>query len=303
MAADVLPSVPMSASDIILITGASGRIGTRTAELLARGGHKLRLMSREPDRVPRLDNAEVVPGDFADPESLKNAFAGVKTALLISASGEPGQRARLHTNAFDAAAAADVDHLVYLSLQGAAPDSKYPFSRDHFLSEQHLALTGLPCTVLRNAYYLDMFLEKFDPEGVVRGPAGEGRGAFVSREDVARTAAAVLPHPPGGIHDVTGPEALSIAAVADRLSAVAGRPLRYQDESAETTRKRLSRHEATAWRVDLAVGWFEAIAAGELKHASDTVLRFTGTPPLTIEDYFRRFPHRLWPLHPAKIPA
>ncbi len=55
--------------------------------------------------------------------------------------------------------------------------------------------------------------------------------------------------------------------------------------------------------MDLTIGWFEAIAAGELKPASDTVLRFTGAAPLAIEDYFHGFPQRLWPLHPAKIPA
>ncbi|HMF74692.1 MAG TPA: hypothetical protein VK604_03425 [Bryobacteraceae bacterium] len=67
---------------------------------------------------------------------------------------------------------------------------------------------------------MDMFLEQFGADGVVRGPAQQGRGAFVSREDAARTAAAVVLQKPGGIHDVTGPEALSVADVATRLSAV-----------------------------------------------------------------------------------
>jgi uncharacterized protein YbjT (DUF2867 family) len=77
-----------------------------------------------------------------------------------------------------------------------------------------------------------MFLEKFDVEGVMRGPANETRGAFVSREDAARTAAAVLANPPGGTHDVTGPEALSLAEVARRFSVLTGRQLRYQSEPA-----------------------------------------------------------------------
>ncbi len=138
-----------------------------------------------------------------------------------------------------------------------------------------------------------MFLEKLDAEGVVRGPAQQGRGAFVSREDVARTAAAVLRKQPGGIHDVTGPEALSVADIARRLSTLVGRQFRYQDESADLARQRLSRLEPLAWRVDLSVGWFEAIAAGELKRTSDTVLGFTGMAPLTLEDYFRAFPELL----------
>jgi uncharacterized protein YbjT (DUF2867 family) len=282
---------------MILITGASGRVARRTAELLARDGHRLRLMTRNPARAPKLTEAETVRGDFAEPATLKDAFAGVSAALVISASGEPGERARLHRNAFQAAAQARVAHVVYLSLQGAAPDSKYPFSRDHSLSEQFLFAAGLPCTVLRNAFYMDMFLEKFDAGGVVRGPARQGRGAFVSREDVARTAAAVLLKQPGGTYDVTGPEALSVAGIAGRLSPLVGRQLRYEDESADAARERLSKLEPLAWRVELSVGWFLAIAAGELERTSDTILRFTGTPPLTLEAYFRAFPELLRALH------
>ena len=284
-------------SDVILITGASGRVGRRTAELLARDGHRLRLMTRSPRHAPKLAEAETVRGDFAEPATLRDAFAGVSAALVVSASGEPGERARLHRNAFQAAAHAGVGHVVYLSLQGAAADSKYPFSRDHSVSEQFLFAAGVPCTVLRDAFYLDMFLENFDAGGVIRGPARQGRGAFVSREDVARTAAAVLLKQPGGTYDVTGPEALSVAEIASRLSTLVGRQLRYEDESADAARERLSRLEPLAWRVDLSVGWFEAIAAGELKRTSDTVLDFTGTAPLTLEDYFRAFPELLRALH------
>jgi NAD(P)H dehydrogenase (quinone) len=285
---------------MILITGASGRVARRAAELLGRSGHRLRLMTRSPQCAPKLADAETVRGDFAEPATLEEAFAGVTTALVVSGSGQPGERARLHSHAFQSAAQARVRHVVYLSLQGAAPDSKYPFSRDHYLSEKYLLATGLPCTVLRNAFYMDMFLEKFDAGGVVRGPAGQGRGAFVSREDVARTAAAALLNPPGGIHDVTGPEALSVADVARRLSPLVRRELRYAEEPADVTRARLSQRERLAWRVDLSVGWFEAVAAGELARTSDTVLRFTGKPALKPEDYFQAFPELLRPLYPAQ---
>jgi NAD(P)H dehydrogenase (quinone) len=254
-------------------------------------------MTRSPQGAPKLAEVETVRGDFSEPATLKDAFVGVSTALVVSASGEPRERAKQHRNAFQAAAQAGVGHVVYLSLQGAAPDSKYPFSRDHYLSEQYLFATGLPSTVLRNAFYVDMFLDKFDAQGVVRGPAKQGRGAFVSREDVARTAAAVMRKPPGGIFDVTGPEALSVADIARRLSTLVGRQLRYEDEPAETARERLRRLEPLAWRIDLSVGWFEAIAAGELKRTNDTILRFTGTAPLTLEDYFRAFPELLRALH------
>lgn len=281
---------------MILITGASGRIGRRTAELLEDCTHGLRLMSRNPDSVPRIAGAQVVCGDFADPSTLDPAFRGIEIAFVISASGKPGERALLHRNAFEAAVRAHVGHIVYLSLQGSGPDSRFPFSRDHYLSEQYLAASGIPFTVLRAAFYMDMFVGLFDASGVVRGPAEQGSGAFVSREDVARTAAAVMVSPPGGIYDVTGPEALGIADVAHRLSKLVECPLRYEEESADTMRRRLGMSGRPSWQVGLSVGWFEAIAAGEIERASEAVRRFTGNSPLTLEDYFTRFPALLEPL-------
>ena len=264
---------------VILITGASGRIGRRAAEFLAHDAHRIRLMTRDPGRAPQLPGAEIVRGDFADPATLDQAFAGIRTALVISGSGKPGERAILHRTAFQAAARAGVRHLVYLSLEGAAPDSRYPYSRDHYLSEQFLADAGPPFTVLRNAFYLDMFLEKFDSHGVVRGPAKQGLGAFVSREDAARTAAAAVRNRVAGVYDVTGPDALSVAEVARRLSALTGRELRYQ--------------EGDAGPDELSSGWYEAIAAGELARVTDTVRQLTGNPPLRLEEYFKQFPRLL----------
>lgn len=281
---------------MIVITGASGRIGRRTAELLAPTGQRLRLMSREPEHIPEIRNSQSVRGDFADRPSLDAAFAGADTVLIISGSGAPGERAELHRNAFEAARRAQATHVVYLSLEGAARDSKYPYSRDHYRSEEYLAQSGVPFTVLRDAFYMDMFIDMFDRDGVVRGPAGQGRGAFVSREDVARTAAALLNAPPGGIHDVTGPEALTVAEVARRLAKLTGRKLRFEDETAEAMRGRLSETGTPAEKTELSIGWFEAISAGELERPSDTVRRFTGTTPLSLEGYFSRWPDLLKPL-------
>jgi NAD(P)H dehydrogenase (quinone) len=278
---------------MLLVTGASGRIARRAAALLSARGHALRLMTRTPANAPTLPGAQVVSGDFADPASLDAAFAGISSALIVSGSGKPGARAEFHRNAFSAAARAGVGHVVYLSLQGSSPHARYPYSRDYFTSEQYLAATGLPHTILRNAFYMDMFLERFGQDGIMRGPGGETAGAFISREDAARTAAAALADPPGGILDVTGPQAISLADAAHRLSSLAHRPLRYIPESPAAARDRLAAQGLLAWQVDLAAGWFEAIATGEHLPVTDTVARLTGTPPLRLESYFVDFPDLL----------
>jgi uncharacterized protein YbjT (DUF2867 family) len=281
---------------MILITGASGRVAHRAAELLADGEQELRLMSRTPNRVTGFTHAQIVYGDFAEPATLDAAFAGIAVALVVSGGAKPGLRAERHRGVFEAAARARVQHVVYLSLQGASPKSKFPFSRDHFDSEQYLAETGVPFTILRNSFYIDMFLGMFDEAGVIRGPAEQGQAAFVSREDCARAAAAVLKAPPGGIHEITGPEALSLEDVVTRLSALTGRSLQYENEPVEAGRERRIRSGELASQADLWLGWSQAIAAGELERTSDAVLRFTGKPPLTVDGYFQAFPQLLDPL-------
>lgn len=279
---------------MMLITGASGRIGRRVAELVAASGTPLRLMTRTPGRAPHVEGAEIVRGDFAEPGTLDVAFEGIEVALVISGSAKPGERAIQHRNAFQAAARAHVRHVIYVSLQGSGPQSKFAYSRDHYESERFLSEAGIASfTILRNAFYIDMIPEFAGTDGVVQDTAGAGRAAFVSREDAARTAAAVMASPPGGIFDVTGPEALSVAEATRRLALLTGLPLRYERERSMLAE---SGRGAQGWRAELYDGWFAAIAAGELEHVSTAVKRFTGTEPMTLERYFSAFPEALGPL-------
>jgi uncharacterized protein YbjT (DUF2867 family) len=283
---------------MILVTGASGRIGGRVATLLADRGHDVRLMTRTPDAGTVPDVGPIVQADYAEPDTLGPAFRGVEVAFLVSGYAEPGTRAQLHKNAVEAAARADVRHLVYLSFQGAGPDSAFPMSRDHHQTERVLSESGVAYTALRDNLYLDLIPELFGPDGVVRGPAGAGTVAWVSREDVAQTVAAALANPAAhaGTYDVTGPEALSLSETAERLSGLLGRPLRYEEESVEEGRAWRRQLDVPEWEVETWLGSYQAIAAGELAEPSDTVERFTGRPPARLGDYFADHPELLDPL-------
>ena len=131
--------------------------------------------------------------------------------------------------------------------------------------------------------------------GVVRGPAGAGRAAYVSREDVARTAAACLSSEWSGnrVFDVTGPEAITLDEAAMRLSALSGRTLRYVDETVEESRRWRAASGAPDWEVETRMGSYLATAAGELAEVSETVERFTGRRPATLEEYFTVRPELL----------
>ena len=284
---------------MILITGASGHIGRRVSELLSQQNARLRLMSRTPEKTCKLADVEAVPGDFQDPQSLARAFAGIEKALIISGNAEPGERARLHNNAFRAAAMAGVKHIVYLSLKGASPDSIYPYCRDHYESEQFLAASGVPYTSIRGAFYMDTVFGKFDSKGVICGPAANGRGAFIAREDTARAAAAAVLDRPAGIIEVTGRELLTLEDISCRLSAITGRALRYENEPADETIKRLSRTSMPKWMQAAEANWFLAIAAGEQASVTHGYQRLTAVEPLNIEQYCSAFPNVIHELRAA----
>lgn len=292
---------------MLLITGASGRVGRRTAELvLGKLGHQagaLRLMTRTPEKLREFTGADIVSGDFSRLETLASAFRGIDTALVISSAAPPGERALHHRGAFRAAAAAGVRHVVYVSLQGSGPRSRFSYSRDHATSEQFLAESGVPeHTILRNAFYLDMLPGFFDAGGVLCDPSAGGRAALIAREDAAQALAAALLDPPGGVLDVTGPEAIDLADAVARLARLTGRPLHYAHVPAQPHASG-NGPAAENWRAELYTGWFKAVAAGELAHPSDVVRRLTGRAPLTLEQYFSAFPEALALLRPGPVPA
>ena len=223
---------------MIGVTGATGHVGGRVARQLAERGAEQRLIVRDAARAPSLPGAEVaVAAGYGDGEGMRRALEGVDTLLLVSAAEHP-DRISLHRTAVDAAKAAGVERVVYTSFVGAAPDSTFILGRDHFHTEEHIRAAGLGYTFLRDSIYLDYVPFFASPEGVIRGPAGDGRVGAVAREDVADAAVAVLldAQHEGRAYEVTGREAYTLAEAAAILTRTSGREVRYVDETLEEAR-------------------------------------------------------------------
>ncbi len=280
----------------ILITGATGHIGNRVAQLL-KGDYPLRLMSRTPEKLSSFSEAEKIQADYSDPGKLEVAFRGIHTAFIVSGYAAPGLRALLHKNAIDSAQRAGVAHVVYLSFQGAFADSTFPMSRDHFQTEEFIRQSGLPYTLLRDSFYMDLIPDMFGEKRLMRGPGGDGKVAWVSREDVARTIAAILRNPAAypGTYDLTGSEALSLAETAQRLTTLSDTEYIYEEETVEEGIRWREQLGAPQWEVDTWVGSYLAIAAGEVAPVSTDVYQITNQLPFTLEEYFTRYPQVLRP--------
>ena len=284
---------------VIAVTGATGALGGRVVQRLAGTPDvELRLVVRDADRAPEVAGADVVvnPGGYADPQGLRRALEGVHTLYLVSAA-EAEDRLRQHLDAVDAAVAAGVQRIVYTSFLNARPDAVFTLVRQHAATEAHIATTGVRSTFLRHSMYADFVPFFATVEGnraVIAAPAGTGRTSFVSRDDLADVAAAVLLDDStsldGQALEVTGPEALSMAEAAALLAEVAGRPVEYRDQTVEEAwaTRRPSGHPD--WEIEGWVSSYLAIAAGELATVSDVVPTLTGHAALTVAEHLRRHP-------------
>ncbi len=168
------------------VFGATGSLGGMVAARLAERGVAQRLLVRDASRAPRLAGAAVATASYLDTPAMVSALQGITTVFFVSAF-ESADRVRHHRAAVDAFVEAGVERVVYTSFLGAAPDAAFTFARDHFHTEEYLASTGLRFSALRNSLYQDT-LPDLVADGVIRGPAGDGRFAPVSRGDIADVA-------------------------------------------------------------------------------------------------------------------
>ena len=280
----------MPGSDTLLgVTGVTGRLGGRVARRLATAGAAQRLLARDPGRAPRLPGTSAVRAEFGDKDAVRAALDGVPTVLMVSASETPDRLDR-HTAFVDAAVDAGVEHLVYTSFHGAAPDCTFTLGRDHYATEQHIRSSGLRFTFLRDNLYADFMPALVGEDGVIRGPADNGRVAAVAQDDIADAATAVLLDPgahAGVTYSLTGPQALTLDDVAAILTAELGKPVSYQPETIEEAYASRAGYGAPRWQLDAWVSTYTAIAIGEVADVTDDIPTLTGHPATSLTELLR----------------
>jgi NAD(P)H dehydrogenase (quinone) len=274
----------MAGGPPLAVTGSTGALGGLVARGLAVRGVPQRLLVRTPARAPSLDRAVVVPCSYGDRDAAVAALAGVTTLLMVSAS-ESADRLDQHRAFVDAAAEAGVEQVVYTSFAGAAADCTFTLGRDHWATEEHLRGSGMQHTFLRDNFYLDFLPQMVGEDGVIRGPAGEGRLSAVARADIAAVAVAVLTDPAahaGATYTLTGPEAFTLSEAAAVITERTGRAVSYHDETVEEAYESRRRWEAPDWQYDAWVSTYTAIKVGEVAAVTDDVRRVAGHAPQSL---------------------
>jgi uncharacterized protein YbjT (DUF2867 family) len=261
---------------MILVTGATGNVGSELVRTLAARGERVRALARSPDRAAFPPEVQVVAGDLGVPESLTAALAGVSQVFLLggfTTLADVLRRAR----------GADAGHVVLLTSRcvvGGNPENAV--TRMWLESEAAVRASGLPWTILRPSGFQSnalRWLPQLQRGDVVSAPWPGVPIAAIDPADIADVAAAVLTRPghQGTALTLSGPQPLTPGDQVKTLAQVLRRPLRYQPLSDDQARAQM----AADTPAELIDAFFRFFSAGEFDDSSvvDTVQRVTGRPP------------------------
>lgn len=277
----------------IIVSGASGQLGGLVVDdLLARGvaPDDLILVSRTPERLTRYGElgASVRYGDFTNPDSLAEAYTGGTRMLLISIGGASGDRPALHAAAIEAARDAGVELIAYTSFINADINFDSSIAVDHRQTEQTLRDSGVAWTMLRNQIYMNGLVAQAADAvrtGQLRSsiPA-DARIGYVTREDCAAAAAAVLATPGHEyqIYDITGPELIGPREIATTAAAVSGRPVEFIVVNEEDAFQALIDAGASAQAAEASMRLELELASPFLQVTSDAITQLTGRPATSL---------------------
>jgi uncharacterized protein YbjT (DUF2867 family) len=276
---------------MIVVTGATGKIGSELVRLLAERGEPVRALARHVGQGTETPGVEWVSADLAQRDRLAEAFAGAERLFLLTANSE--DMVRLQKNAIVAAREAGVRHVVKLSALGASDHSKSVIGLWHYNVERVLGESGLAWTIFRPHHFMDNLLDMRETivrEGAVHSAAGEGRIPFIDTHDIAASAVPTLTEGSheGKVYTLTGPQAISYREATEILSRVLGRPLSYVIDTEDETWARQRRAGEPPWRIAalLALASYQR-AGGATEQITTTVEELTGCPARSFETFAR----------------
>ncbi len=280
----------------ILVTGATGNVGSTLIPNLIAMGANVRALVRDESKAQSLrdQGVEVVIGDLDKPATLDAAFSGVDKVFLATAPS-PNQVTQAR-NAIAAAKRAGSPHIVRLSagavqeMPGALPR----VSAQHAEIDAELKASGLPYTILRPHGFMQntlMAAQTVASEGAVYMPMKEGKFGIIDIRDIADVAAKVLTEPghEGKTYGLTGPASISYHDIAAGLSKALGKEVKYVDVPLEAAREAMVGMGLPEWYADAYNEYNEAMSEGLGDFTTNDVEEITGHPARSYETFAREF--------------
>jgi uncharacterized protein YbjT (DUF2867 family) len=278
----------------ILVTGATGKTGRSTAELLLGQGVEVRALVHADDaRAEQLRDlgAETVTGDLLHVDDVRRALAGVSAAYFVY----PVRPGLIEATAYFAheAKRAGVELVVNMSQISARWESESRAARDHWIAERVFDWSGAPVTHLRPTFFAEWLLSAYVrppilEEGVIRLPFGNGKHAPIATEDQARLIAAVLADPVphrGQTYRLCGPTEMTYDRIAGIVGDVIGREVRYEPGSIDDFRAHLTGLHVPEFVVQHLCAVARDCQNGIFEGTDDVIERVTGRAPMTVREF------------------
>ena len=291
----------MTALKRVLVTGASGNVGSATVTALRAVGIPVRAADRDGQQIAnRFPTTEFAHFDFLDPSTFDAAVDGCDAIFLL----RPPPISRMkHTlnQLIDVAARRGIKHVIFSSVAGANTNRVVP----HHRVETHLASSGLAFTILRPGFFAqnlgDAYRDDIFKDHRLFVPAGNGRVAFVDVRDVGEIAANIFLAPQlhiGKGYELSGPRALTFQEVANTLTAELGRPIRYEAASVHQYVHHLWKRNMPLIQIMVQTILHVRLRKGDTEHVGETTARLLGHPPRSMETYVHDHLH-LWQVSSA----
>lgn len=279
--------------ELYLITGATGKTGAATVELLRQRGAQVRaLVHSRDERSARLADlgAEIVAGDLLDFAAVSSAMAGV-TAAYFCYPIDPGGLLDATTVFAQAATEAGVGAVVNMSQISARRDAKSHAAQNHWLAERLLDRSAFMTTHLRPTFFAEWLIWQWSRSGdagYLRLPFAEGRHAPIAGADQARVIAEILTNPSPHdrqIYPLSGPIELNHHQIAEKMGAALGLPVRYEPVEIATFAEALAIQGHTSFLIQHLSNVAQDYRDGIFSGADNLVEVITGIPAMTVEQF------------------
>lgn len=278
----------------IVITGAAGSFGRMVLEELKRKGIKnVIAATREPEKLKDFEKAgvEVRYADFDDRQSLIPAFKGAKKLLLISTNALSGRVAQ-HENAIKAAKELGIKHIVYTSW-GNTENSRAMVSKDHIETEKLIIESGLSYTILRNYSYAENLipaLKEAVESGVLKGAAGEGKVAFITKHDCALAAVSALikDEEENRILELSGGHSYSYEEIAKIVGELKNKDVVYKNLTHAEYTHYLEKGGLSKEVASFYSSFDDSYKHGDMEEVTDSFAKLVGRKPQNLKDFIRQ---------------
>lgn len=275
------------------ITGATGQLGRMIVEELLKTfpANQVVLLARDPHKaVSKFENGVIVrQGNYDDFDSLVKAFEGVTDLMFISGS-EISKRLTQHKNVIEAAQQAGVEHIVYTSFLNL--EGEGTLATQHRQTEAWLKASGIPNTILRPSFYMDMMVmtvQQAMENGFYLTTNKNAGASYISRWDIARSAVAVLlgEEQDAKLYELTGQELVTGKMIAETASALSTTEVRLEEVTPEQLAEIYRQQGINEGAIQMMLGMEASIAGNQLAKITSDVEKLTGQAPVTFSDFVK----------------